>query len=115
MSLSGDREELAELLAGVDDVNGVPYRSKLLNTGDAWPLIRALESEMAGAFQATWTVVVVLPPGEIAASQWFDTHHETISDGLLDGGFGVDRIEPGTIDTDAGDRDCMLFTVRKEA
>jgi hypothetical protein len=115
VSLSGDRAELAELLDGVDDMTGFSYRSKLMRTGDAWPLIRQLDAEMAGAFQATWTIVVVLPAGEIEASKWFDAHHETITDGLMDGGFGVDRIEPAVIDTDAGDRDCMLFTVRREA
>lgn len=115
MSLSGDRAELAALLDSVDDVNGFAYRSRLARTGDAWPLIQQLDAELAGAFQVTWQVVVVLPSDEVKASEWFDEHHEPISDALLDAGFGVDRIMPAALDTDAGDGACMLFTVRREA
>jgi hypothetical protein len=115
VSLQGDRAELAALLDAVNNVNGFPYRSKLMRDGDAWPLLGQLDNELAGAFQATWLVLVVLPKGEIAASEWFDAHHEPITDALLNAGFGVDRIQPATIDTEAGDRDGMMFTVRREA
>lgn len=114
MSLTGDRAELADALSAVDDVKGYKYRPRAMNTGDAWPLLEFLDNPEAGAFEATWRVAVILPTDEIKASEWFDSHHEPIADGLADFGF-VERIEPGLVATEAGDLQAMFLLVRREA
>lgn len=115
MGLEGDRATLAAVLSGVDDVNGYPYRIGTPKAGDAWPLVESLDNQLAGAFEVTWRVMVVLPPDERAASEWFDAHHEPIADALLEAFGVVDRIQPATIETEAGPRSAMMFTVRREA
>lgn len=90
------------------------FRPRTMPTGTAWPLLEGLDNPEAGAFQATWRLVVILPSDEIRASEWFDAHHEPIADALGDFGY-VDRIEPGLVDTEAGDLSAMFLTVRREA
>jgi len=114
MSLTGDRQELKDALSAIGGVKGFMYRPNTMATGDAWPLLEVLDNPEAGAFQATWRVVVILPTDEVKASQWFDAHHEPISDGLADFGF-VTRIEPGLVATEAGDLQAMFLTVVRES
>lgn len=115
MSIVGDRAALATALSAIDDVTGHQFRPRTLPPGTAWPLLRRLErADEVPDFEATWSVVVILPSDEIAASKWFDAHHETIADGLADFGF-VDSIEPGRVETDSGDLEAMILNVRREA
>jgi hypothetical protein len=114
MSLTGDRQELADALSTVDSVKGHPYRPRTLPPGTAWPLLGELERGPAYDFAATWRVVVILPDDERRASEWFDEHHEQIADAVTNFGH-VERIEPGLVRTEAGDLDAMFLTVRKEA
>lgn len=114
MSLQGQREAIAAALDTVDDVKGHPYRPRTLPPGTAWPLIGQLERGPAHDFEATWRIVVVLPGDEIMASKWFDAHHEDVADALADFGH-VARIEPGLVQTDAGDLEAMFVTVEREA
>lgn len=114
MSLVGQRAALATALSTVDDVTGHQYRPRTLPPGTAWPLLGQLEAGPAHDFLATWRVVVVLPADEITASKWFDAHHEDLADALAD--FGrVTRIEPGLVQTDAGDLEAMFLTLEREA
>jgi len=114
MSLAGDREEIAAALSTVEGVTGHQYRPRTLPPGTAWPLLERLDNPMALDFQATWRVVVILPADEQRASEWFDAHHELVTDALAPVGH-VDRIEPGLVATDAGDLEAMFLTVRREA
>lgn len=114
MSIVGDRAAIAAALSAVDDVTGHEYRPRTLPPGTAWPLLQRLDRGPAQDFEATWRIVVILPADEITASKWFDAHHEAIADGLLDFGF-VDPIEPGLVQTDVGDLEAMMLTVRREA
>lgn len=114
MSTAGDRQELAAVLSEIDGVKGFNYRPNVFTTGNAWPLLEVLDSPEAGAFQATWRVIVILPTDEVRASEWFDEHHEPISDALGDFGY-VERIEPGLVATEAGDLQAMFLLVRREA
>lgn len=115
MSLTEDRQEIADLLDQVDDVHGFPYRSPTMRDGDAWPLISVMDNELAGAFQVTWNIVVVLPKGEVAAADWFAGHWNGIVSALEEQGFGVTRIQFASIETEAGDREGALFTAQREA
>lgn len=114
MSLQGQREAIAAALSAVDDVTGHQYRPRTMPPGTAWPLLGGLDEGPAHDFLATWRIVVVLPSDEIAASKWFDTHHEDLADALAD--FGrVKRIEPGLVQTDSGDMEAMFLTLEREA
>lgn len=110
-----DRQAIADVLSTVDDVQGFKYRTKTLNTGDAFPLLRGLERGPAQDYEATWAIVVVLPTTEQNASEWFDSHYEVIADALEEFGGCVDNIELGTLATEAGDKDIMILTFRREA
>jgi hypothetical protein len=114
MSLEGQRAAIAAALSTVDDVTGHQYRPRTLPPGTAWPLLGGLDEGPARDFLATWRIVVVLPADEIAASKWFDGHHEDVAAALAN--FGrVTRIEPGLVQTDAGDMEAMFLTVEREA
>lgn len=114
MSLTADRATFQQILSGIEGVKGHKYRPSAMRDGDAWPMLESLDDPEATAFVATWRILVVLPPDEVRASEWFSDHHELISDALADVGY-VDRIEPGLIVTEAGDLQAMFLTVRKEA
>lgn len=114
MTLVGDREEIATALSTVDGLNGHPYRPRTMGPGTAYPLLGGLESQPPHDFEATWRVIVILPTGEIAASQFFDSHYQEIAESLE--GFGyVTAIQPGRVETEAGDLEAMILTLRKEA
>jgi hypothetical protein len=114
MSLTEDRQEFADALSSVDDVTGHPYRPRTLPTGAAWPLLQGLDRGPANDYETTWRLVVILPSDEVRASEWFDAHHEPITEALADIGY-VDRVEPGLVATDSGDLEAMFLTVRREA
>lgn len=114
MSITGDRQALADALSTVDGVKGSKYRPTVVMPGAAWPLLDGLEAANGvPGFDATWRAVVVLPADEQRASEWFDEHHEDVADALADFGY-VERIEPGLVRTEAGDAEAMIITVRKE-
>lgn len=114
MSLVGDRAAIAQALSSADGVRGFSHRPATPKTGDAYPLLGSLDRGPASSFETTWRVVVVLPGDERAASDWFDEHHEPIAEALQ--GFGyVERIEPGIVVTEAGDKEAMILTLRREA
>ncbi len=114
MSIAGDRAAIVAALADVDDVTAHEYRPRTMPAGTAWPLLGRLSRGDSPDFEATWRVVVILPAGEVPASKWFDAHHEPIAEALADDWF-VDAIEPGLVETDAGDLEARFLTVRKEA
>lgn len=114
MSLSGERAEIATALSAITGVTGYAYRPTIQNAGDGWPLLETLERGPANDFEVTWRIVIVLPTSEQDAMEWFDTHHESIANGLLDFGY-VTRIEPGNLQTEAGTKNCMILTLIKEA
>lgn len=112
MSISADRQDLANALSGVDGVTGSKYRPAVLAPGAAWPLLESIDRDRD--MQVTWRAAIVLPRDERRASEWFDSHHEAVTDAIADFGY-VERIQPGLIGTDAGDLEAMIITVRKEA
>jgi hypothetical protein len=114
MSLTGQRQKIADALSTVEGVTGHPFRPRTFPAGTAWPLLDRLDRGPAYDFEVTWRVVVILPGDEQRASEWFDEHHEPIADGLQSLGY-VERIEPGIVVTEAGDMEAMILTLRKEA
>ncbi|MEU5939405.1 hypothetical protein ABZ807_09460 [Micromonospora sp. NPDC047548] len=113
MSLVGDRTTIANALTTVEGVKGYAYRPKATKPGDGWPLLSSLDRAAGRSFTVTWRILIVLPGGEVAASEWIDAHHEQLVDGLLDVGF-VDTIAPVKFDTGAGDLHGLQITMRSE-
>lgn len=114
MSLTGERAEIAAALSLVTGVSGFSYRPTAMNAGDAWPLLESLERGPANDYEVTWRIVVVLPKGERDAMDWFDNMYDDIVAGLEQFGY-IERIEPGSLATEAGTRDCMILTLKREA
>lgn len=108
------RQELADAVSTVDGIRGYEFRPTVLTAGVAWALRGELERGEALDFMASWRIVVVLPPGEQRASEFFDAKYKPLAEALEDLGY-VERIEPTLIATDAGDLDGMLITLRREA
>lgn len=109
-----DRQQIADALSTVDGVNGFKFRTKTMNPGDAFPLLETRLRGPARSYEATWRIIVLLPKGEQDASDWMDSHFEELADCFDEIGY-VDLIEPGTLATEAGDRDVMILRLRKEA
>lgn len=115
MSLSGQRQEAVDLLNTIPGVHAETHRPVLLSRGSAWPLLGQMQAAtgIVPGFAAIWRVVVVQPPDERDASDWFDAEHEAIADVLQEFGH-VESIEPTAVATDAGDMYAMILTVRRE-
>jgi hypothetical protein len=114
VSLTGQRQEIADALSTADGVTGHPFRPRTFPAGAAWPLLDRLDRGPAHDFEATWRVVVILPDDEQRASEWFDAHHEDVAEALADFGH-VDSIAPFLVATDSGDMEAMILTIRREA
>lgn len=115
MSLSAGRQEIADILSSVDNVQGYKYRPTIISDGDGFALLERLDSPAGENFQANWKVVIALPPGEQDAMEWFEDNYEAIADAFADAGYSIDQIEPGALATEVGDKDAMILTLRKEA
>lgn len=114
MSLTGDRQAIADALSTVTGVTGYPYKPTTPKPGDAWPLLRSLDREDGLMFAATWTVVVNLPQTERAASEWVDENYEAVIDGLLPVGY-VEQVRPAVLTTNnSTDRYVLEITMRAE-
>lgn len=113
------RQELADALSTVDDINGFAYRPTVVNPGDAWPLLtgydRNGEQLPALTFYTVWRVMVALPTDEQAADAFLDGHAVALVEALLPCGY-VDSIEPALLATAGSNVGpfAMLITMRGE-
>lgn len=111
MSLVGTREAIAIALSTVTDVRGFAYRASTPMPGDAWPLLGELERADGLSFSVNWKVMVFLPQGELAASDWIDSHYDAIVDALEPIGY-VERLSPVVVSTSAGNQYFLEITMR---
>lgn len=115
MSLSEDRALAAQVLSTLDGVQGYEFRPTDFNAGDAWTLFERGSNPAGANHQVTWRIIIVLPEGEQDAMSWFDENLVAVSD-VLSEQFGyVDEYEAGNLATEAGTRNVMILTVRREA
>lgn len=115
MSLATDRQDIADLLNALDGISATPYQPKAYGPGVAWPLLEELtqDAEVPG-FLVVWRVAIVLSGDVRTAAKWIDDNHEAVAEALEDFAY-VFRIQPGTIATDSGDMNAVVFSMRKEA
>lgn len=115
MSLSTDRQFLADVLSTIDGVTGYRMQPKVISPGDAWGLLEILDSPGAYNFMATWKVAVVLPSDPEDAMDFFDSKFQEIAD-VLNEQFGkVSPIQASDFPTEAGPMLVMILTVVREA
>lgn len=107
------RTNIAAALTTATDVTGYQYRPTTPRPGDAWPLLGQLNRVDGCVFEVTWRVLVFLPQDERQASDWIDTHYETLTDALEPVGF-VDRIEPVALNASGSDQYALQITMRSE-
>jgi hypothetical protein len=115
MSLANSRQEIADVLSGIDGMHGFAYRPKTTNPGDAFPLLESMDTAAGMNLEVTWRIIVLLPKTEKDAMEFFDSMHEVISDVLNEQIGYVERIQPGFLETEAGNKDVMILTVKREA
>lgn len=96
------RQSIADALSTVDGVTGYPAKPKAVKPGDAWPLLDQLTHVVAGAFQTTWRVAVVLGKDIATATDQMDTLVPAVAYALQPVAF-VDLARPLLIPTEAGD------------
>lgn len=113
MSIVNDRTEIAAALDTVDGVRGYKYRPMVPREGDAWPTLPTYDLEQGLVWRPTWTVTVVLPSDEQAASEWMDAKFEAIALALRGPGF-PESAAPAVMETDAGDLLVLEITLRSE-
>lgn len=107
------RAEFAAALSTVAGVTGYQYRPAAMRPGDAWPTLAVLERADGLAFEATWSVWVILPSDEKAASEQTDALVGPLVAALEPVAF-VDRITPSLVKTSGGDLFALEITVRSE-
>lgn len=113
MSLTGDRDAIAQALSTVDDVTGYAYRPTTPRPGDAWPLLSGLERDQGFTFMVTWRVLVFLPQDEVDASKWIDAHFESLVEALEPKGF-VESLVPVNLGADSQQQYGLQITMRGE-
>jgi hypothetical protein len=109
------RAEIAATLTGTGIVTGSEFRPSTLASGMAWPRATAHDWAAAShAFETTWSIYVVLPQEERAATIWFEDNIETLRDALETVAF-VDHDEPIMLPvTNSDDLFALLITARSE-
>lgn len=112
MSLDTDRQAMADLLSTVPGVRGYPYRPPAPAEGDAWPTLPTLDLDRGLVWRPTWTVNVVLPSDERAASTWIDDNFLAVAAALRSGRAFPESAEPARMPTDVGDLLVLEITLR---
>jgi hypothetical protein len=113
VSFAQQRQALADALSTAPGVRGVDRRPAAPNTGDAWPRGPVLDRDAGDTFMATWSILVVVPPDEVAASEWWDEHWPAIYFALKPVAF-VSRAVPVAVPMQGGDLLAYDITVQTE-
>lgn len=107
MFITSTRATLAAALNTVDGITGHEYRPTVLGPGDAWPYLAAVDRAVASAWEATWSVWVVLSPDERQSSVLTDTLLPDLVEALDEVAY-TEQVELVQFDSGAGD----LFALR---
>lgn len=100
MTIADTKEALAAALNGLAGVKAYPSKPATLEAGDAfvrWGGWARADGDASAAFEATYTVVVVLPQGsEEAADSWAYDHADVLTDALQPLMY-VDSVQPSLL------------------
>lgn len=106
------RAAIATALGTVAGVHGYPYRPTTPRAGDAWPILPSMDRQDDIVWRPTWTIIVMLPADERAASDWVDEHFDAIVTALQAGPIYPETAEPALMQTGAGDMYVLQITGR---
>lgn len=111
MTIADTKEALAAALGEVDGITAYAVRPTVLTPGDAFIRWRGWARADGQVFQATYAVVIVLPPGdEAAADAWAYEHADLIADALQPVMY-VEAIEPSLLPAEGSARGMYTLTV----
>jgi len=102
MSLESARAEIATALSTVAGVQGYTKRPTPPAAGDAWPLWSGSERADGSAFLPTWSVRILVPQDEVAATEWWDAHRDAVLDALRPVLY-VQRVAPAAVAASGSD------------
>lgn len=112
------RAELAAALTGTYGgfrVVGHTNRPGNLGSGDAWPLLAAVERGPGQAFEVTWHLIVVLGSDEVTAANQIDASLAPLMAAIEDSGVAfVDGATVPVVSTSGGDLFAIQINVRSE-
>lgn len=111
-TVSTDRAAIAAALSTVDGVHGYTYPPTAPCPGDGWATLPSFARQDGIVWRPSWTVVVVLPSDERAASTWLDQHFDAIVAALQAGPVYPDSAQPALMQTGVGDRYVLEITCR---
>jgi hypothetical protein len=108
------RAAIAAALSTVAGVSGYRYRPTAPRAGDAWTILPSMERQDDIVWRPTWTILIVLPSEERAASDWIDDRFDAIVAALQAAvaGYWPDTAEPAMMATGAGDVYVLQITGR---
>lgn len=102
MSLESSRAEIANALSTVAGITGYQKRPNPPVEGDAWPLWSGSDRADGSAFLPTWSVRILVPQDEAAATDWWDDHRDAVLDALRPVLY-VQRVAPAAIAASGSD------------
>lgn len=98
--------------AGIEGVTAFKGRPTVLEPGAAWPQVQAHEL-LAGLWEVTWGIYVIMPADITAAEDWYDDNIQDLRDALQPVVF-IDRDEPTALNTGNNTVFAVLITARSE-
>lgn len=113
MTFTATRLALKDVLSTVPGVTGYEHRPNLLKAGDAFALLASANRGPGRAFEATWTVVVMLGGDEYAAQEKLDLLLPDLVQAIDPVAF-VDQATPAIYKTEAGEMFAVDITARSE-
>lgn len=113
MTFDTSRQQIAEALSTIDGVQGFAKRPKVLNTGDAYPLLGSAERGPGLAFMATWRIIVILGKDEASAIDKTETLLPELGAALDPVAFVV-TVTPFAVPTSGGDLFALEITARSD-
>lgn len=113
MSFDTSRADIAAALNAIEGVNGFEKRPKVLNPGDAYPLLETAERGPGLAFMAIWRILLILGRDEPSATDQTEALLPELAAALDPVAF-VTAVTPVAIPTQGGDLFALEITARSD-
>jgi hypothetical protein len=115
MSLSDDRQAIADAIASITGLTGYTRPPKSVKAGDGWPRWRGSDRADGFAFVNTWAVIIALPGEEERADEWADRIGLPLAEALQDRDvLFVTDIDPAEVPVNGTPTFALMITGRSE-